>query len=71
MVAFVALLAAMPLLARTNQAAEEFQASILSGTVQTGSVATNLYGGGTLSSQSPMEITLPAYKLEAAVENPH
>ena len=59
MVAVVVMLAAMPLLAGSNQEVTGPQASILSGTVKTGSIHMSLFGGGTLSSEKPAEITLP------------
>lgn len=59
MVAVVVMLAAMPLLANSGQELSGPQASILSGTVKTGSITTSLFGGGTLSAEKPAEITLP------------
>lgn len=60
MVSFVALLAMMPLMANSRQEADGPQASILSGTVETGSITTSLQGGGTLTSEKPVEIRIPS-----------
>lgn len=59
-VALVAFLAVMPLLAESEAAADGPQASILSGTVETGSIETVLHGGGTLASNDSVDITIPA-----------
>lgn len=59
MVLVVALLAAMPLLSRSEAVADGPQASILTGTVETGSITTALHGGGTLASPEQTEINLP------------
>ena len=55
----VTMLAMMPLLAGSGQEASGPQASILSGSVQMGSITTSLYGGGTLSYEKAVEVTLP------------
>lgn len=57
--ALVALLAAMPLLARSEAEADGPVASILEGTVQMGSLETGLRGGGTLSNGNAMDVELP------------
>ena len=57
--ALVAGLAAMPLLAKKKAEADGPVASILSGTVETGSITTALHGGGTLSSEDVEAIKLP------------
>ena len=58
--ALVAGLAAMPLLAREKAEADGPVASVLSGTVETGSITTALHGGGTLSSEDVEDIKLPS-----------
>ena len=58
--ALVAGLAAMPLLAKEKAEADGPVASILSGTVETGSITTALHGGGTLSSEDVEDIQLPS-----------
>ena len=70
-VAVVALLAAMPLLAKEEEPEEGPKASILSGTVSTGSIDTEVIGGGTLAEEDAVTVTLPsAVKLKAfLVEN--
>lgn len=60
LVALTALLAVMPLLARQEEEADGPVASILSATVQEGSVEAALHGGGTLSAGNVMDITIPA-----------
>lgn len=55
----VALLAVMPLLAKTEAEEDGPQASILSSTVEMGSVSTTLHGGGTLSTDTAEDVTLP------------
>ena len=60
MAAAVAALTLMPLLAGSRQEAAGPKASILSGTVKTGSITTALYGGGTLSAEEAAEIRLPS-----------
>lgn len=57
--ALVVLLAAMPLLARSEVEKDGPVASILEGTVQKGSVETGLRGGGTLSAGNAMDVELP------------
>ena len=59
-VAVVALLAAMPLLAGQDQQEDDPQASILSGTVSAGSIDTELIGGGTLTQEDAVTISVPA-----------
>lgn len=59
-VAVVALLAVMPLLAGSDEETDGPQASILSGTVETGSVSTAIHGGGTLAEEDGVEITVPS-----------
>ena len=64
--AVVALLAAMPLLAKQEPDQDGPKASILSGTAQSGSIRTQLIGGGTLAEENPVTIDLPAaVKLKA------
>ena len=58
--ALVAGLAAMPLLAKEKAEADGPVASVLSGTVETGSITTALHGGGTLSSEDVEDIKLPS-----------
>lgn len=60
MVAVVALLAAMPLLAKQDEKEDGPRASILSGTVSTGSIDTELIGGGTLAEEDAVNISVPA-----------
>lgn len=60
MAALVAGLAVMPLLAKTEAEEEGPVASILEGTVKTGSIETALRGGGTLEAGNAMDITLPS-----------
>lgn len=57
--ALVLLLAVMPLLAKPEAEAEGPRASILSGTVQTGSISTALQGGGFLEAADSMDVTIP------------
>lgn len=57
--ALVLLLAVMPLLAKPEAEAEGPKASILSGTVQTGSISTALQGGGFLEAADSMDVTIP------------
>ena len=59
-VAVVILLAAMPLIAGNNADSDGPKASILSGTVQTGSIDTELVGGGTLTETDAVTIDIPA-----------
>lgn len=60
LVAVVAYLAVMPMIAESNVEADGPVASILSGTVETGSIDTVLHGGGILSEESGVEITIPS-----------
>lgn len=55
----VAFLAAMPLLATTQEEADGPQASILTGTVQPGNVETVIRGGGNLAAKDQESIKLP------------
>lgn len=59
MVTVVALLAAMPLLAKQDEKEDGPRASILSGTVSTGSINTELIGGGTLAEEDAVNISVP------------
>ncbi len=54
----VALLTAMPLLAKAEAEADGPVASILSGTVEKGDIHTVLHGGGTLSTKDAQDVTL-------------
>ena len=69
--AVVALLAAMPLLAKQDPQNDGPKASILSGTVSTGSIDTELIGGGVLAEDEAIAIEVPsAVRLKAfLVEN--
>lgn len=58
--AVVIYLAIMPMVARSHTGSDGPVASILSGTVETGSIDTVLHGGGTLSQESSVEITIPS-----------
>ena len=58
--AVVAFLAVMPMFARQKPAGSDVKASILSGTVQTGSINRELIGGGVLTEEDPVAITVPA-----------
>lgn len=53
-------LAVMPLAANPQEKADGPQASVLSGTVQTGSVTTTLHGGGNLEAGEAMNVTIPS-----------
>ena len=65
-VAVVALLAAMPLLTKQNDQQDGPKASILSNTVSSGSINTELIGGGTLAEEEAVTVSVPAaVKLEA------
>ncbi len=55
----VALLAAMPLMAQAEVEADGPVASILSGTVEKGSISTLLQGGGNLKAKDAEDVTLP------------
>ena len=59
-VVVVILLAAMPLIAGNHADSDGPKASILSGTVQTGSIDTELVGGGTLKETDAMAVDIPA-----------
>ena len=59
MAAVVALLALMPLLARSEAEADGPVASILSATVEKGTITTALHGGGTIAAEDVEEIKLP------------
>jgi len=63
MAALVALLAAMPLLAKQDEKEDGPKASILSGTVSTGSIDTELIGGGTLAAEDAVTVSVPAKKI--------
>ena len=58
--AVVALLAAMPLLAKQDDQEDGPKASILSGTASTGSINTELIGGGTLAEEDAVTIEVPS-----------
>lgn len=58
--AVVVLLAAMPLMAKSGDQTDGPQASILSGTVQTRAIRTELHGGGTLAQEEGLELTIPS-----------
>ena len=59
-VTVVALLAAMPLIARNEAEKDGPQASILSGTVQMASIDTELIGGGQLAEEDAVTVKIPA-----------
>jgi len=59
-VAVVALLAAMPLIAKQDDTEDGPKASILSNTVSTGSINTELIGGGTLAEDDAVTISVPS-----------
>ena len=59
-VAVVAVLAAMPLIAKNEAEKDGPQASILSGTVQMGSIDTELIGGGQLTEEDAITVKIPA-----------
>ena len=59
-VAVVVLLAAMPLIAKQDPKKDGPQASILSGTVSTGSINTELIGGGTLAEEDAVILSVPS-----------
>ncbi len=64
-VAVVAILAAMPLIAEQKPETDDPKASILSGTVGTGHIDTELIGGGTLAQEDGVAISVPgAVKLK-------
>ena len=56
----VILLAVMPLIAKQDQDTDGPQASILSGTVTTGSINTELIGGGTLAEEDAVTVSVPS-----------
>lgn len=58
--ALVVVLAVMPLLAGSEEEAEGPQASILSGTVETGDITTGIRGGGTLTASEAVNVTIPS-----------
>ena len=58
--AVVVLLAAMPLIAKQDPEEDGPKASILSGTTSTGSINTELIGGGTLAEEDALTIDLPS-----------
>lgn len=58
--ALVAVLAAMPLLAKAEAEADGPVASIHSGTVEEGTIRTALHGGGTLTTEDIEDINLPS-----------
>lgn len=58
--ALVAILAFMPLLAAREDTADGPQASILSGTAQSADISAQIIGGGTLTGEEALEITIPA-----------
>ncbi len=60
MAAVVALLTVMPLLAKSEAEADGPVASILSATVQEGTITTALHGGGTLQAKDAEHVTIPA-----------
>ena len=59
-VAVVGVLAAMPLIAKNEAQKDGPQASILSGTVQMGSIDTELIGGGQLAEEDAITVKIPA-----------
>lgn len=59
-VSVVLLLAAMPLLARQDNNEDGPKASILSGTVNTGSIDKELIGGGTLAEDDAIAVSVPS-----------
>ena len=59
-VAVVAFLAAMPLIAKQDPQDDGPKASILSGTVETGSIDKELIGGGTLAQEDAVTIEVPS-----------
>lgn len=71
LVALVAALAVLPMLAAGEETADGPQASILSAKAQMQNISARVMGGGTLSSEAAVEITIPAaVKLtEYLVEN--
>ena len=59
-VAVVVLLAAMPLIAKQDPQEDGPKASILSGSVSTGSINTELIGGGTLAEEDAVTVSVPS-----------
>lgn len=59
-VALVALLTFMPLIAAKEETADGPQASILSGTVERRDISEKIIGGGVLTGEDPVKITIPA-----------
>ena len=59
-VAVVALLAAMPLIAKQDDTEDGPKASILSGSVSAGSINTELIGGGTLAEEDAVTVEVPS-----------
>lgn len=59
-VVVVAVLAAMPLIAKSEAEKDGPQASILSGTVQMGPIDNELYGGGQLAEEDAVTVKIPA-----------
>lgn len=59
-VALVALLTAMPLMAADNAEDDGPVATVKSGTAQTGSITSVLSGGGTLSEDTAVNVTIPS-----------
>ena len=59
-VVIVALLAAMPLIAKKDPEEDGPKASILSGTVDTGRIDAELIGGGTLAEEDAVTISIPS-----------
>lgn len=56
----VLILTVMPLLAKNDVEEEGPVASVLSGTVESGSITTAIHGGGNLSAENGQDVTLPA-----------
>ena len=56
----VLILAVMPLMAKSEEEADGPRASILSGTVSTGSVSSAIHGGGTLEAGDAEDVTIPS-----------
>ena len=59
-VVVVVLLAAMPLIAKQDQSEDGPKASILTGSVSTGSINTEVIGGGTLADEETVSVSVPA-----------
>ena len=58
-VVLVLMLAVMPMMAAKNDAEQEQTASILSGTVEYGSIDTQIIGGGQLASEAAVKLKIP------------